>query len=352
MGGVKTALAVWDVLKGVLPGLWARVRGRVIGRLPLVPSERRCRWQEVTRRGRAETLVQAEFHVTNTRRTPVALVAARLSDPPTRGAVSVEHPGAEEQRYAGLPAGAYGLAHATFYVHPPIGIPGKDITADVVFVDNLNCQHRCRRVVFTPYPAQREPAAATAEVPAMTRWAYLVLLLPPTVPLSERDLEAAKRQALGAIAPAVTPRRWFFRRFALGTDPHGADPRGFRLYVEIGRDEALPLLRLRVAATASAVLPVQVLHAADWDGLFLREYGDSDAQAAMRDFCAEAAPAAIIDGHDPVFIAQRHMDLGRAPAAGIRHWWMWLRDGRLVEDEGHLWQDAVAAYQAGAPPPC
>jgi hypothetical protein len=74
----------------------------------------------------------------------------------------------------------------------------------------------------------------------------------------------------------------------------------------------------------------------------------------MRDFCCEAAPVAIMEGRDPVGVAQRHMALDRVPADRILHWWVHLRAGQVVEDgppASQLWILAVGAYLSGMPPP-
>jgi hypothetical protein len=188
----------------------------------------------------------------------------------------------------------------------------------------------------------------------MSEWARCVLslpLLPQPVPPDERDLEAAKRQALKAIVPVVVaPRRWFFRRYALdGEDPHGDDCRAFRLYVEMGQHDTYPGLEQRLAAAAAPL--VQVLCVREWNASFGRGYGGPAGWAAMRDFCCEAAPVAILEERDPVCIAQRYIALRPEAEENMRHWWVWLRNGPLCQDEDRLWQAALDAHRAGTPPP-
>jgi hypothetical protein len=69
----------------------------------------------------------------------------------------------------------------------------------------------------------------------------------------------------------------------------------------------------------------------------------------MRDFVCEAAPVAIIEQRDPFDIALRHAAGGRAPLDGIKHWWMWLREGELI-DEGALDALWAAMVERQAPP--
>jgi hypothetical protein len=190
----------------------------------------------------------------------------------------------------------------------------------------------------------------------MSKWAYCVLLLPPAVPTTTCELEAAKRRLLQhSLVPVLTPRRWFFRREALPSDlPRGSDERrSFRLYVELQpADTPQHLTRALVAAPAAFGLQAQVHHVEDWDGCFGSGYGGPQGDAAMRDFCAEAAPVAILDRRDPVDVASKHMSRGLAPEAGVLHWWAQLREGCPVPQdlEPRLWQDACAAHRAGLSP--
>ena len=118
--------------------------------LRLVPHQPWCYWRPGDRNGVQGMLLQAQFHATNTGPFPLRLVAVRLHDPPLAGTVSVRQgidgPWSD---YRLEPNHGYAMANVHFFLAPPVRARGESFVADVVIVDNLGNEHRCRRVAFT-----------------------------------------------------------------------------------------------------------------------------------------------------------------------------------------------------------
>jgi len=167
----------------------------------------------------------------------------------------------------------------------------------------------------------------------MEHWAYCLLIPVPPQPVGEAELEATKRRFLHhSVVPLLAARRWFFRRFAIERERLGwLCQYSLAVYVELLRGDNLGCLRAALQHELTKKGVHAVIEVREWDGCFGKDYGGPAAQAAMRDFVCEAAPVAIIEQRDPFDIALRHTARGRAPLDGIKHWWMWLREGELVD---------------------
>ena len=113
--------------------------------LRFVPNDQRCHWSVARLNDQPATHVQGRWDVTNTSKSNVMILKARLGKYTTSFAdARTHHPEDEREIFGKFPVLSYQMSEisAEFTFFPPIAQGHDPIVNDVIFTDNFANEHR------------------------------------------------------------------------------------------------------------------------------------------------------------------------------------------------------------------
>lgn len=148
IGGFIVSIIRW----GLKPLRWfrSRTKSKVQQKgisLSFVQSDQHCSWSVARLTDQPGTHVYGRWHVTNSSKSDVMILKARLGKYATRFAqVRTRHPEDEREIFGKFPLLSHQMSEVSvdFTFFPPIGRAAEPIVSDVIFTDNFGNEYRVR----------------------------------------------------------------------------------------------------------------------------------------------------------------------------------------------------------------